>query len=227
MADPDSLAGKTYWTPAIDAYLRGLYAREDPGMEDALRSAKDAGMPEIQVGPTDGRIVEVLLQMIGARRVVEIGTLSGYSAQWIARALPAGGRLWTIEASPEHARVARGVLERAGLGERVTLLEGKALDVLPTIEGEGPFDAVFVDADKYGYHRYARWALEHLRPGGLLIGDNAYLFGNLVGANPERDGDDEARAAMQAFHELIAREMDGVCIPTPDGLAVGIKRGSA
>jgi predicted O-methyltransferase YrrM len=148
MADPDSLSGRTYWTPAIESYLRGLYAREDPGMEDALRSAKEAGMPEIQVAPTDGRILEILLRMIGARKVVEIGTLSGYSAQWIARALPADGHLWTVDASPKHAEVARGVLERAGLADRVTILEGKALDVLPRLVAEGPFDVVFVDGDK-------------------------------------------------------------------------------
>jgi caffeoyl-CoA O-methyltransferase len=224
VADPDTLAGKTYWTPAIEAYLRGLYAREDPGMQEALRSARGAGMPEIQVSPTDGRIIEILLRLIGARRVVEIGTLSGYSAQWIARALPADGRLWTVEASPKHARVARGVLDRAGLSDRVILIEGKALEILPALQPEGPFDAVFVDADKYGYPDYARWAIDNLRPGGLLIGDNAYLFANLVDPRPDRPEDDRARAAMQAFHELIAREMDAVCLPTPDGLAVGIKR---
>jgi caffeoyl-CoA O-methyltransferase len=224
MADPESKAGPGYWTPEIGAYLEGLYARETPGMAEALRAARAAGLPEIEVSPTDGRILEILLRMIGARRVVEIGTLGGYSAQWIARALPPGGRLWTIEANPEHAEVARGALERAGLADTVVVLDGPADDVLPTIEGEGPFDAVFVDANKDGYERYARWALEHLRPGGLVIGDNAYLFGHLAGRGPGERADAAEIAEMRAFHERLARDFDAVCLPTQDGLAIGIKR---
>ena len=224
MADPESRAGRGYWSPEIDAYLRGLYAQEDPGMRDALRAIEDAGMPPIQVSPTDGRILEVLLRMVDARRVVEIGTLAGYSAQWIARALPATGRLWTIEADPKHAAVARGVLERARLADKVCVLEGRADVVLPTIEAEGPFDAVFVDADKVGYERYARWAARHLRPGGLLAGDNAYLFGRLAGVEPDSPEQVAELASMRVFHELLARDFHAVCLPTPDGLAVGIKR---
>jgi caffeoyl-CoA O-methyltransferase len=224
MADPESRAGRGYWTPEIDAYLRGLYAQEDPGMRYALRAIEEAGMPPIQVSPTDGRILEVLLRMTDARRVVEIGTLAGYSAQWIARALPATGRLWTIELDPRHVAVARGVLARAGLADKVCVLEGSADVVLPTIEAEGPFDAVFVDADKVGYERYARWATRHLRPGGLLVGDNAYLFGRLAGVEPDSPEQAAELASMRAFHELLAREFYAVCLPTPDGLAVGMKR---
>lgn len=224
MADPESRAGRGYWTPEIDQYLRGLYAREDPGMRDALRAIEEAGMPPIQVSATDGRILEVLLRMVGARRVVEIGTLAGYSTQWIARALPATGRLWTIEVDPKHAAVARGVLDRAGLADQVRVLEGPADGVLPTLEAEGPFDAVFVDADKAGYERYARWATRHLRPGGLLIGDNAYLFGRLAGVEPDSPEQAAEIASMRAFHEVLARDFHAVCLPTPDGLAVGMKR---
>src|SRR3712207_264832 len=160
MADPDSRAGTTYQTPAIEAYLRGLYAVETEGMRDALRSAQAAGLPEIQVSPTDGKILEVMLRMIGARKVVELGTLAGYSAQWIACALPPDGHLWTLERDPKHADVARGVLERAGLADRVTVLNGAADELLGMLGREAPFDAVFIDADKDGYERYARWSLE-------------------------------------------------------------------
>ncbi len=223
MADQDSRDGRGYGTPAIDAYLRELYAREDAGMLDALRSIEAAGLPEIQVSATDGRILEILLRMIGARRVVELGTLAGYSAQWIARALPSDGRLWTIEADPKHADVSRGVLGRAGLADRVTVLDGPGETVLRTLEAEAPFDAVFVDADKTGYERYGRWALAHLRSGGLVIGDNAYLFGRLAGEAAEQPERAPDVAAMRGFHELLAREFHAVCLPTPDGLAVGIK----
>ena len=224
MADPDSRTGTTYQTPAIEAYLRGLYSVETEGMQDALRSAREAGLPEIQVSPTDGKIIEVLLRMIGARKVVELGTLAGYSAQWIARALPADGHLWTIERDPKHAGVAGGVLARAGLADRVTVLNGSADELLATLEREGPFDAVFVDADKSGYERYARWALEHLRPGGLVLGDNVYLFGYLAGREPDGLTSHDSIRAMRGFHELLARECDGVVLPTPDGLSVAIKR---
>ena len=224
MADPDSRTGTTYQTPAIEAYVRGLYAVETPGMQDALRSARAAGLPEIQVSPTDGKIIEVLLRMVGARKAVELGTLAGYSAQWIARALPADGHLWTIERDPRHAQVARSVLERAGLADRVTVLNGPADELLGMLEPEGPFDAVFVDADKGGYERYARWALRHLRSGGLVIGDNVYLFGYLAGREPDERESADAIRAMRGFHELLARECDGVVLPTPDGLSVAIKR---
>ena len=224
MADPDSRSGTTYQTPAVETYLRDLYAVETDGMRDALRSARDAGLPEIQVSPTDGKILEILLRMIGARKVVELGTLAAYSAQWIARALPADGHLWTIERDPKHARVGRGVLERAGLADRVTILDGAADELLGSLERHSPFDAVFIDADKGGYTRYARWALEHLRPGGLVLGDNVYLFGDLVGRDAEARSSPESIRAMRAFHELLARACDAVVLPTPDGLSVAIKR---
>lgn len=223
MADPNSRAGTTYLTPAIDEYLRGLNARETPGMQDSVAAMQAAGMPAIQVSPTDGRIIELLLRIADARKVVEVGTLAGYSAQWILQALPPDGHLWTVEYSPKHREVAEGVLARAGMADRVTILQGAGLEVLPTIERHGPFDAVFVDANKEHYAEYAAWALRNLRSGGLVIGDNTYLFGKLVGG----DGDDRSadRRAMRAFHELLAEDAAAaVTIPTPDGLTVAIKR---
>src|SRR5919202_5620066 len=140
MADPKSRSGQSnYWTPAVGEYLDGLYIQEDEGMRDAVASIERAGMPPVQLSKSDGRILEIVLRAAGARRVVELGTLAGYSAQWIARAIGPDGHLWTIEASPKHADVAREVLERAGLGQRVTVLLGPGQEVLPTIEAEGPF----------------------------------------------------------------------------------------
>ncbi|HEY3111976.1 MAG TPA: O-methyltransferase [Chloroflexota bacterium] len=225
MADPKSRSRQSnYWTPAVGEYLDGLYLREDEGMRDAVASIERAGMPQIQVSASDGRILEVVLRAAGARKVVELGTLAGYSAQWIARAIGPDGHLWTIEASPKHAEVSRGVLARAGLGERVTILSGPGMEVLPTIEREGPFDAVFVDANKEDYPRYVEWATRNLRPGGIVVGDNTYLFGRLAGVEPESADQARTVEAMRRFHELVARDYDAVTLPTPDGLTVGVKR---
>ena len=174
-------------------------------------------MPAIQVAPSEGKLIGVLIALAGARRVVEVGTLAGYSALRIAHALPAGGKLWSIEYDPRHAAVARRTIAEAGLSERVEVLEGAGLDVLARLTSEGPFDAMFIDADKGNYDRYGRWAREHLRTGGLLLGDNAYFFGRLLEDGPEA-------LVMRRFHEEAAAHFDTVCIPTPDGLLMGIKR---
>jgi len=173
-------------------------------------------MPEIQLGPSEGRLLEILLGLAHATKVVEVGTLAGYSALWMARALPPGGRVWTIESDPGHAEVAAEVIAASGLGDRVTILRGDAAEALPMLSEFGPFCAVFLDADKGRYDVYGRWATENLRSGGLLIADNAYLFGRLL------DQSEEA-AAMRRFHEEMAVNYRSVCVPTPDGLAVGVR----
>ena len=155
--------------------------------------------------------------MVGAERVVEVGTLAGYSAIWMARALKPGGRLWTLERDPKHAAVARENLEAAGVADRVEVLVGDGLESLAKLSAQGPFCAVFIDADKERYDEYGRWALDHLRPGGLLLGDNAYAFGQLL-------ADDPRGRAMRAFHEEAAARLETVCAPTPDGLMVGRMR---
>jgi caffeoyl-CoA O-methyltransferase len=216
MADQDSRAGERYASAQILEYVARTHHAEDPALRRAFDAPSRHGMPEIQLGPAEGRLLELLLRLVDARKVVERGTLAGYSALWMARALPPGGHLWTIEADPRHARVAAEVIGEAGLGERVSILKGDAADILPTLRDSGPFCAVFLDADKGRYDSYGRWATENLRPGGLLIGDNAYLFGRLL------DDSDEAEA-MRRFHEEMARHYRSVCVPTPDGLAVGVR----
>jgi caffeoyl-CoA O-methyltransferase len=217
MADKDSRAGERYADAAILDYVNRIHGAHDAGLERAFRAPDDSDIPAIQVGQGEGRLLEILLRLVGARKVVEIGTLAGYSAIRCARALGEGGRLWTIELLPAHAEVARRNIEAAGAGDRVEVVVGKALEVLPVLEKHGPFDAVFIDADKESYDQYGRWAARHLRPGGLLIGDNAFLFGHLLEDSPP------ARA-MRRFHEEAAADFESVCIPTPDGLLVGIKR---
>jgi caffeoyl-CoA O-methyltransferase len=169
------------------------------------------------VGPSEGRLLYLLMKMVAAKKIVEVGTLVGYSAIHMARALPAGGKLWSVEYAEKHAEVARGNLAAAGLADKATVVVGAGRDVLPTLASNGPFDAVFIDADKENYDFYGRWAVENLRSGGLVIGDNAYFFGKLMEDSP-------GARAMRAFHELVAAACDSVCVPTPDGLVVGIKK---
>ena len=216
MADQGSRAGERYATPQILDYAACTHHPSDRGLERAFQAPARHGMPEIQLGPAEGRLLELLLRLINATRVVEIGTLAGYSALWMARALPPGGHLWTIESDPKHAGVAAEVVGEAGFGDRVTIIRDEAADVLPRLRDSGPFCAVFLDADKGRYDLYGRWATANLRPGGLLIGDNAYLFGRLL------DDSEEARA-MRRFHEEMSSNYRSVCLPTPDGLAVGVR----
>jgi caffeoyl-CoA O-methyltransferase len=215
MADKDSRDGKRYHTPEIIDYVNRTHAGHDVALAQAF--AVPEGIPAIQVGPSEGKLLYLLLRLARAKKVVEVGTLVGYSAIHMARALPADGHLWSIEFDPKHAEVARGNIAKAGLSDRITVIVGAGVDVLPTLAGHGPFDAVFIDADKQSYDRYGVWAVENLRAGGLVIGDNAYLFGELLDAS-------ERGRAMRAFHEHVARACESVCVPTPDGLVVGIKR---
>jgi caffeoyl-CoA O-methyltransferase len=217
MADKDSRAGSRYAEAEVLRYVNELHAAHDDALGAADTAPDREGVPAIQVGASEGRLLQLLLRLVGARKIVEVGTLVGYSGIWMARALPPGGRLYTVEADPRHAELAQRHFEAAGVADRVEVRVGPADEVLPGLSGEGPFDAVFIDADKGRYPIYGRWAKDHLRPGGLLLGDNAYLFGRLV-------EDSEEGRAMRAFHEEAAAAFDTVCIPTPDGLLLGIRR---
>ena len=218
MADADSRTGARYATPEIVHWLDTLHASHDAGLEQAFLAPGRNGMPAIQVGISEGKLLTLLLRLAGARKVVEFGTLAGYSAIRMAQALPPDGHLWSLEFDPKHAAIARANLEAAGVADQVTVIVGPALDALPSLAQLGPFDAVFIDADKGNYDRYGAWARMALRTGGLLLGDNAYYFGNLLAE------DDAEAAAMRRFHEQAKEAFDTVCLPTPDGLLLGIKR---
>lgn len=217
MADPDSRKGTTYHAPEILDWVARLHAPHDAALQRAFETPARLGFPPIHVSPSEGKLLGLLLGMIHAERIVEVGTLAGYSAVWLARALPPGGRLWTVEADPGHAAAARENLEEAGLSNNVGILEGKAQEVLPTLERLGPFDAVFLDADKGNYPLYGAWAAKNLRPGGLLLADNAFYFGRLL-------DDDSESAAVRRFHEEAREAFETVVAPTPDGLLIGIRK---
>jgi caffeoyl-CoA O-methyltransferase len=215
MADNDSRAGVKYTTPEILDFVNRTHVAHDAGLARAFSVPED--VPAIQVSPSDGRLINLLVRLAGAKKIVEVGTLIGYSAIHLARALQPGGKVWSIEFEQKHADIARANLAAAGLASTVEVIVGAGKDVLPTLTPHGPFDVVFIDADKVSYDFYGQWAIDNLRTGGLVLGDNAYLFGELL------DDSDRGRA-MRAFHELVAQRCDSVCAPTPDGLVVGIKR---
>ena len=217
MGDSGSRQGKEYGTPEIMEFVNKVHALHDTHLQTAFDASSLHDMPGIQVGPNEGKLLALLLRLAQAKKVVEVGTLAGYSALWMARALPPDGHLWSVEVDPKHADVAQRNLKAAGLQDRVTVIEGPALGILEILQRHGPFDAVFIDADKGNYDHYGRWAAKNLRPGGLLLADNAFYFSELLDDSLES-------AAMRRFHLEVASAFDSVCIPTPDGMVVGVKR---
>jgi len=188
----------------VDAFVTERLGLEDEALAAALVAAEQAGLPSIQVSPPQGRLLEMLVRMQGARRVLEFGTLGGYSTIWMARALAPGGRLISLEANREYAEVARASIDRAGVGERVEIRVGPALEALPVLadEGAGPFDFAFIDADKVNTPNYFAWAVDHVRPGALIVADNVVRGGTLA----EAESDDPATRAQRRLHDEIAAD---------------------
>ncbi len=189
---------------AVDRYIGDLFIGRDQALEATLEASAAAGLPSIAVAPHEGKLLMLLAQAIGARKILEIGTLGGYSTIWLARALPNEGQLVTLEFDPKHADVARVNIARAGLASVVELRIGRALDTLPKIaaEGLGPFDLIFIDADKESYPDYLRWSLKLSRCGTLIIADNVVRDGKIVDA----DSNDELVQGIRRFNELLAAE---------------------
>ena len=206
----------------VDDYVEGLFAPPDWALENALRRSREAGLPEINVSATEGKLLRMLAEMVGARRILEIGTLGGYSAIYLARALPENGALISLELDERHAAVARENVAGAGLESKVEVRVGDARELLAGMveDGEGPFDVVFIDADKGGYPEYLEWALRLSRPGSLILGDNAIRGGSVL------DPGDESSRAIREFNEKLARDerLSALVLPLMreriDGLAI-------
>ena len=192
---------KEQWTE-VDRYISEMLIPDDAALEAALKASAEAGLPQIQVSPPQGKLLHLLALGLGARKILEIGTLGAYSTIWMARALPAGGKLITLEASAKHAEVARANIARAGLSEKVDLRLGKAMDTLPKLVSEGPFDLIFVDADKGGYPDYLTWSLKLSRRGSVIIADNVVRKGAVTDA-ASADADVQG---IRRFYEMVARE---------------------
>ncbi len=189
---------------AVDEFIGATLVPEDESLRAAAAAAAEAGLPAIQVSPPQGRLLQLLARLQGARTILEFGTLGGYSTILLARALPADGRLITLEAKPEFAAVARRSIDRAGVGELVEIRVGPALEALPALaaEGAGPFDLVFIDADKANTPHYFAWALDHARPGSLIVADNVVRDGSLADAADP----DPATKAQRQLHETLATD---------------------
>jgi predicted O-methyltransferase YrrM len=191
----------------VDDYLGEVLVSADPALDAALAAAKAAGLPEIAVAPNQGKLLNLLARLAGARSILEIGTLGGYSTIWLARALPADGRLITLEADPEHAEVARANIAGAGFADVVDVLLGQALDTLPTVEG--PFDVVFIDADKPNIPHYFQWALRLSRPGTVIIVDNV-IRGGAVADVEHRPGHTRGAQAARAHRRRAQGRRDSI-----------------
>jgi caffeoyl-CoA O-methyltransferase len=203
----------------LERYVTELFAVEDPILSKIRARHAAENLPSINVSPEEGKLLQLLLLSIQAKRVLEIGSLGGYSGVWLARALPPTGKLITIEKDPRHARIAREAFKAAGLEERVELIEGGALDVLPALAPG--FDAVFIDADKEPLPKYFDWGMRLLRRGGLLLCDNAFFHGAAIDEN-DRSGN---ALGVRAFNRLAANDprLVATIIPVRDGLVVGLK----
>ena len=213
------------WT-AVDGSLAGALLAPDPVLDAALAASDAAGLPALQVSAVQGKFLHLLARMVGARAILELGTLGGYSAIWLARARAPGGRLVTVEADPAHAEVATANLARAGLADRAQVRVGRALDVLPTLQG--PFDLCFIDADKANIPAYVGWALRLSRPGSVLVVDNVVRGGKVTDAA----SDDPSVKGVRALNDLLASEprLDATAMQTVgakawDGFALALVTG--
>jgi predicted O-methyltransferase YrrM len=209
------------WT-AIDAYLEDCLVPGDDVLDAALEASQTAGLPQINVAPNQGKLLMLLARAIGARRILEVGTLGGYSTIWLARGLLPDGRLITLEANPDHAEVARANIDRAGLGDQVEIRVGRARETLPNLVAEAPFDLIFIDADKLGTPGYFQWAVKLSRRGSLIIVDNLVREGTVLDA----DGDANVQG-MRHFLKLAAADprVSGTALQTVgakghDGFAI-------
>jgi len=208
----------------VDAYVEALCAPEDEALKLALADSDRAGLPQINVSANEGKLLHLLAKIAGARRILEIGLLGGYSAIWLARALPADGRMISLELEEQHARVARANLDRAGVGGKVEIRTGPALENLQRMlaAGEAPFDVIFIDADKTGYPAYLDCAFKLVKSGSLILGDNVIRNGRVTGDEPG----DASLEAIRAFNQRLADDprLDTLLLPlmrdSLDGLAI-------
>jgi len=210
----------------VDAYLTQTLVGQDAALDLAVADQNAAGLPAIEVAPVNGKLLNLLARISGARRVLEIGTLGAYSTIWMARGIPEDGLVVTIEAEPRIAEIARANLERAGVAGKVEIKLGRGADVLPTLEGEEPFDLVFIDADKIRYVVYLDLVLRLSRRGTVILADNVIRHGLVM----DEITDDESARGARAYNALIAAHprLESIVLPilrdTVDGLAISIVR---
>jgi len=210
-------------TPSIE-YIRSLYAAQDSLLDDIVRELERRNFA-IQVGPEEGRILQLLVKLSGTKTIVEIGTLAGYSAIWMARALPEDGHIYALNKDPEHVKMAQVFFDRCECKEKISQIAGDAHKTLPSLSAKAPFDMVFIDADKISYPAYLDWAEKNIKKGGLIVADNTLLAGNAVAGSPPEGTAPTTWKNIRSFNERLADKSryDGTIIPTNEGLSVAIK----
>jgi predicted O-methyltransferase YrrM len=187
---------------SVDDYINSLVAPHDDALAAAERSILESGIPQISVSANQGKFLQVLAKLCGAKKILEVGTLGGYSTIWMARALSPGGKVVTLEIDPKHADVARKNFERAGLANVIDIRLGKAIDIMPTLKAsDAPFDMIFIDADKPPYTEYFQWALKLSKPGTLIVADNVIRGGKVLDAKT----DDEMVKGVQRFNKVLSQ----------------------
>jgi predicted O-methyltransferase YrrM len=201
------------------------FAAEDDGLQHALQAARQAGLPEIQISPIQGKFLQLLATACNAQKILEIGSLGGYSGIWLARALPAGGHFITLEINPTHADLVRKAFIQAGVSDRAEVRVGNALDLLPQLEHEAPFDLIFIDADKPPYPQYLEWALRLSRPGSIIAADNC-----IRGGKGFEDPQDEYSTGIVAYNDRISSDPRLISLALAmdddytDGFAISVVR---
>jgi caffeoyl-CoA O-methyltransferase len=212
---------------AVDDYITGLFEQEDSSLAATEQSIKESNIPRISISPNQGKFLQMLARLCHAKKILEIGTLAGYSTIWLARALPEDGKLITLEYEPLHARVAQKNIDHAGLGSIVEIREGKGIDLLPKLveEGAGPFDMIFIDADKPPYKEYFDWSLKLSRPGSLIVADNVIREGKVLNDKSPDEmvaGVKRFNAALAANPAVSATIIQTVGAKEHDGMALAI-----
>lgn len=213
-------------------YIRQVFAPETPALQ-SVRAALSDPADKISIAPQEGRLLQLLARLCHARKIVEVGTLGGYSALWMADALPEDGKIFTLEKDERRAEMAAKHFAAHDKAKKITLVTGDALESLPKLSPEGPFDMVFIDADKQGYANYLDWAEKNVRKGGLIVGDNTFLFGTVWQAAPDKDaetshGNALRMSAWRAMRDFNARLADperyqSILLPTAEGMTVAMK----
>lgn len=212
-------------------YIRQLFAPEDDVLKQVGQNLKES-FPQlypIQIGADEGKLLQMLVRLSGVKSIIEVGSLAGYSAIWMARALPEDGVLHAINSDPAHAEMARKHFAMSEVADRLVMHEGDAKKVLPTLEAQGPFDMIFIDADKGGYAGYLDWAERNIRKGGLIVGDNTLLFGHVISDEQpqgERVPTKKAWQSMREFNQRLAdpERYHAILLSTEEGLTVAQKR---
>lgn len=212
----------------ITEAITRMFAPEDDGLKHALEAAKRAGLPEIQISPIQGKFLQLLAVACNAQKILEIGSLGGYSGIWLSRVLPADGRFITLEINPTHAELVRKAFEQAGVSDRAEVRVGNALELLPLLEQEAPFDLIFIDADKPPYPQYLDWALRLSRPGSMIVADNCIRGGK--GFEESQPPEDDYTVGIVAYNNRIASDPRLISLDLAmdddytDGFAISVVR---